>query len=333
VIINLKRFVELEQPCWTELETILRKIENDPQFKLDLEQIKRFHYLYERASSGLARLMTFAAAPEVRSYLENLVARAYSEVHEMRERPHRFAIFEWFFRTFPRTFRRHIRAFYVSCAATILGCAVGAIILALNPENKEVVLPFEHLLGDPSERVAREERGEKTKALDAGHAAFSSNLMTHNTRVAIATLSLGMTFGIGTFVSLFYNGIILGAVSWDYMLNGQTVFLLGWLLPHGVVEIPAILIAGQGGLLLASGLVGWGTRASLRERMKLISTDLFTLIGGVACLLVWAGIVEAFLSQYHAPVLPYSVKIGFGCVELVLLTAFLSRSGRAAALP
>src|SRR5207302_4081927 len=115
------------------------------------------------------------------------------------------------------------------------------------------------------------------------------------------------------------------------MLSGQTIFLLGWLLPHGVVEIPAILIAGQGGLLLASALIGSGTRATLRERMKLISSDLFTLIGGVACLLVWAGIIEAFLSQYHAPVLPYSVKIAFGCVELILLSAFLSRSGRTSA--
>jgi hypothetical protein len=44
-------------------------------------------------------------------------------------------------------------------------------------------------------------------------------------------------------------------------------------------------------------------------------------------MLVWAGFVEAFLSQYHEPVVPYSVKIAFGCVELTLLTAFLAKSG------
>jgi uncharacterized membrane protein SpoIIM required for sporulation len=42
-----------------------------------------------------------------------------------------------------------------------------------------------------------------------------------------------MTYGVGTIISLFYNGIILGAVSWDYVTDGQTLFLLGWLLPHG----------------------------------------------------------------------------------------------------
>jgi uncharacterized membrane protein SpoIIM required for sporulation len=153
-------------------------------------------------------------------------------------------------------------------------------------------------------------------------------LMTHNTRVAITTLSLGMTYGIGTLISLFYNGAILGAVSWDYMLAGQTMFLLGWLMPHGVIEIPAILIAGQAGLVLATALIGRGTRATMRQRLKAISKDLLTLIGGVACLLVWAGIIEAFLSQYHAPVFPYSVKILFGVVELLLLVAFLTRGGR-----
>jgi len=37
----------------------------------------------------------------------------------------------------------------------------------------------------------------------------------------------------------------------DYIRAGQTKFLVGWLLPHGSFEIPAILIAGQAGLILA----------------------------------------------------------------------------------
>jgi uncharacterized membrane protein SpoIIM required for sporulation len=328
VIIDLKRFIEAERPYWTELESILSRLEADSAYKLPLDQIKRFHYLYERTSGGLAKLMTFAVAPETRNYLENLVARAYGEVHETRERPHRFALWHWFFRIFPRTFRRHLRPFWLSSGAMLLGCILGAVILAMDPESKHVVLPFEHLLGDPSERVAREESGAGERELGAGHAYFSSTLMTHNTRVAITTLSLGMTYGVGTLISLFYNGVILGGVAWDYMLAGQTTFLLGWLLPHGVIEIPAILVAGQAGLLLASALIGWGKRAILRERLKSISNDLLTLIGGVACLLVWAGLVEAFLSQYHAPVLPYWIKILFGAIELLLLVAFLTRSGR-----
>ena len=329
MIIDQKRFVEEERPYWMELEGLLKRFEDDAAFRLSLEEIKRFHYLYERTSAGLGKLATFAVAPETHAYLENLVARAYGQVHDLRERPHRLAPVHWFLKTFPATFRRHARFFLVSCATMLLGCAAGALILAMNPQDKQVVLPFDHLLQDPSERVRKEESAGADSP-DAGHAAFSSFLMTHNTRVAITTLALGMTYGVGTVISLFYNGVILGAVAWDYVLDGQTAFLLGWLMPHGVVEIPAILIAGQAGLLLASGLMGWGSRASLRQRMKAIGGDLVTLIGGVACLLVWAGIIEAFLSQYHEPAIPYGVKILFGTVELVLLAGLLMVSGKRA---
>src|SRR5262249_19886872 len=98
--------------------------------------------------------------------------------------------------------------------------------------------------------------------------------------------------------------------------------------PHGVVEIPAILIAGQAGLVLALALIGWGKRTPLRMRLREVSSDLMTLIFGVAVLLVWAGFIEAFLSQYHEPVIPYEFKITFGLVELTLLWVFLSKSGK-----
>jgi uncharacterized membrane protein SpoIIM required for sporulation len=127
---------------------------------------------------------------------------------------------------------------------------------------------------------------------------------------------------------LFYNGVILGAVAVDYMMAGETPFLLGWLLPHGAVEIPAILLAGQAGIVLAGALIGWGKPISLRMRLHKISNDLVTLIAGVALMLVWAGIVEAFFSQYHEPVMPYTVKIGFGVFELMILASFLGGAGR-----
>jgi len=45
-------------------------------------------------------------------------------------------------------------------------------------------------------------------------------------------------------------------------------------------------------------------------------------------MLIWAGIVEAFFSQYHEPVIAYEVKIGFGALEFILLILFLAKSGR-----
>jgi uncharacterized membrane protein SpoIIM required for sporulation len=187
------------------------------------------------------------------------------------------------------------------------------------------IAPFPHLLENPSERVRKE---ESTQMLANTKGRFSAVLMTNNTQVSILALALGVTWGIGTLILLFYNGVVLGAVIFDYVRAGQSVFLMGWLLPHGVVEIPAILIAGQAGLLLGQALIGWNSKESVSQRLRSVTGSLVTLISGAALLLIWAGLVEAFLSQYHEPILPYQIKIVFGLVELLALLMFLTFAGR-----
>jgi uncharacterized membrane protein SpoIIM required for sporulation len=146
-----------------------------------------------------------------------------------------------------------------------------------------------------------------------------------------------VTWGIGTAFILFQNGVLLGAVAADYVGAGESAFLVGWLLPHGIVEIPAVLIAAQAGFVLAGALVGRRQARPLADRLRAVSRDLVTLIAGAALLLVWAGIIEAFFSQYHEPTLPYSLKIAFGLAEGAALVAYLSLCGRrrdsAAAVP
>ena len=332
MIIDLKKFIGAERSFWTELETMLDKIEKGPDQRMNLKRLKRFHYLYQRASSDLAKIMTFSAEPNIRQYLESLVGRAYGEIHETRDKSVRVAPTSWFFGTFPQTFRRHFRAFVISILAFAVGCSFGGFAIGIDPEAKDILMPFAHLQGDPSDRVQIEETAD-TDRLAGRKASFSSYLMTHNTKVSIFTLALGMTYGIGTLIMLFYNGVILGAVALDYILAGESQFLLAWLLPHGSVEIPAILLAGQAGIILAGALIGWGRPVSLKGRLRLVSKDLVTLIMGVALMLVWAGIIEAFFSQYHEPVIPYAGKIGFGVLELLMLILFFSLSGKKSSNP
>ena len=327
MIIDLQKFITNGRPHWAELEKMLDRLESEPNERLSLERAQRFHRLYERTAADLAKITTFSSEPETRRFLENLVARAYGEIHETREKQRRIFPLQWFFQTWPQTFRKHIRAFYLSLAITIAGCAFGGLAIAFDPDSKSVLMPFSHLQQDPAQRVAEEEKATDNR-LEGRKTSFSAELMTHNTQVSIFTLALGMTWGVGTIIMLFYNGVILGAISVDYVHAGQTKFLLGWLMPHGVIEIPAILIAGQAGLILAYALIGRGRRTPLRARLREISGDLATLIFGVGLMLVWAGFIEAFLSQYHEPVIPYEVKIAFGGVELILLCMFLAKSGR-----
>lgn len=329
MIVNLEKFVAEERPKWERLDAMLRRLAEDPWRKLLLVEARELELLYQRAAADLARLSSYAAEPEACRYLENLVARGHAEIHGARGEGGRLRPREWLVRTLPRTFRRHVRAFWLAMILTLAGAGFGGAALALDPEAKQVLMPFDHLRDSPDERVAREQ-AEQGKQLEDRKARFSGMLMTHNTRVTLTVMALGMSWGIGTLVLLFYNGVVLGAVAMDYVLAGQTTFLFGWLLPHGAVEIPAILVGGQAGFVLAAALLGRGKRLGLAARLRAAAPDVVTLCFGAALMLVWAGIVEAFLSQYHEPVLPYAVKIAFGAVELAALGWYLFRAGRTA---
>jgi len=150
--------------------------------------------------------------------------------------------------------------------------------------------------------------------------------------VTFFSLALGMTAGLGTLVLVFFNGSLLGAVMLDYLRAGEGVFLAGWLLPHGVIEIPAILMGSQAGFVLAGALLGRHRAQRLPDRLRGVAPAVVTLAAGAALMLVWAGLVEAFFSQRHEPLLPYAFKISFGVTEGVVLIALLALGGRGPAL-
>ncbi|TVR47872.1 MAG: stage II sporulation protein M [Puniceicoccaceae bacterium] len=325
MILDLEAFTRRRQPEWQAFENLLLRLEAGA--RLSVEEAERFHRLYEKAASDLARLRAQAAEPEALPYLESLVARGFSEMNSgSRRLPFLRGLTDLVF-AFPATVRRHAGLLLWVCAIFFAGALFGAGVLFFDPAAKPVLMPFSHLLGDPSERVAQEEAADGDQ-LSGAKSTFAAYLMTHNTRVAILTLALGLTFGIGTAILLFYNGAILGAVALDYLRAGEGVFLTAWLLPHGSIEIPAILFAGLGGLLLGRTLLFARGRMSLGERLRTIRSEIVVLIAGIAVLLIWAGIVESFLSQYHAPIVPYSAKIAFGFLQLTLLAAYLLFCGR-----
>jgi uncharacterized membrane protein SpoIIM required for sporulation len=326
MIVDLKQFIVRERSTWEELDKMLTHVENETVLRLTLEEVQRLHYLYERTGAGLIKISTFAAEPNLVHSLESLLTRAYAELQSGRSRSDKLSLRRWLFYTFPQTFRQHSRFFMAALLLTIFGALFGGAAVAFDPDAKAAIAPFPHLLRSPAERV-KEEESSTNPVLASSKGRFSAALITNNTKVSILALALGITWGIGTLLLLFYNGVVLGAVIFDYVRAGQSVFLMGWLLPHGVVEIPAILIAGQAGLLLGQALIGWNSQESINQRLRSVTGSLVTLISGAALLLIWAGIVEAFFSQYHEPILPYQFKIVFGLVELIALLMFLVFAG------
>ena len=66
MIIDLQRFLDEERGYWSELEDLLKHLDEEVLHRMELEEAKRFHGLYQRASADLARLETFAAEPGTR---------------------------------------------------------------------------------------------------------------------------------------------------------------------------------------------------------------------------------------------------------------------------
>jgi uncharacterized membrane protein SpoIIM required for sporulation len=327
VILDLERFQAQARPRWRDLESLLGSLESRPDRRLNPAEAEQLQDLYAQAAADLNRVTHGTLAYELRQYLERLVARAHAELYyapPVRSeiwRPRRWLRI---FTAFPETFRRHSRYFALATLITLLGCAMGGLAVHYDPAAVDVLLPADYLR-DPGQRVHEEEQGD-------GHhqhtvqteAAFSAQLIQHNIQIALLAAALGVTFGIGTALLLFENGVLLGAVAVHYTQQGFGLFMSAWLLPHGVFEIPSILIAGQAGFYLARLLLHRREDRNVRQSMR----EWLVLVAGLAMMLVWAGLMEAFFSQHHAPVLPYAFKVAVAAAELVLLTIYLLVIGR-----
>jgi uncharacterized membrane protein SpoIIM required for sporulation len=327
VILDLERFQLQGKPRWSRLESLLAALESRPDRRLKPGEAENLQELYAQAAADLNRVTHGALAPELRQYLERLVARAYAELYYAP--PSRAELWQprrWLriFTIFPEAFRRQSRFFALALLITLLGCALGGLAVRYDPASVDVLLPADYLR-NPAQRVRQEEKGKDRSLYTAqNEGVFSAELITHNIDVSLLTAALGVTFGIGTALLLFENGLLLGAVAVRYTEKGFGLFVTAWLLPHGAFEIPSMLIAGQAGFYLARILLRRREDRDMRRSIR----EWLVLVAGLAMMLVWAGLMEGFFSQHQAPVLPYQFKVAVGAAELVLLTFYLLLIGR-----
>jgi uncharacterized membrane protein SpoIIM required for sporulation len=161
--------------------------------------------------------------------------------------------------------------------------------------------------------------------------ANSSFIMTNNIKVTIMAVALGFTAGIGTALVLVQNGLMLGGLSGA--ATNEHVDLLYWavILPHGILELSAICIAGGAGLILARAIYAPGDLPR-RDSLRLAGQEAARLLVGVALMLVCAGLIEGFITPTALPPL---VKLSFALLTALVLVGWLSMrekipSGKAA---
>ncbi|WGI17536.1 stage II sporulation protein M [Methanonatronarchaeum sp. AMET-Sl] len=129
--------------------------------------------------------------------------------------------------------------------------------------------------------------------VDGAFASLFLYLMFHNWTVGIGVAFGGIVFGLPTIGALLLNGGIVGVV---FALIDDLVFFLVGILPHGVIEIPAIAFAAAMGLKLGIGLKKYlWNDLELEQLGDKIEKVMIALVG-LFPLFAVAGIIEAFIT-------------------------------------
>jgi uncharacterized membrane protein SpoIIM required for sporulation len=124
------------------------------------------------------------------------------------------------------------------------------------------------------------------------------NLAVNNWLVAVGLAYSGLAAGIPAVVNLGFNGLIVGAVGGVF----EPVAFLALVAPHGVIEIPSIVVGGAVGLRL--GFVGVGALRGRRDDGEVARAirHAYRVLLGLVPLFVVAALVEAFLTPAIASV-------------------------------
>lgn len=125
-------------------------------------------------------------------------------------------------------------------------------------------------------------------------AVLAGKLFLNNLVACLLLFLGGASFGFVTMLILSVNGLLIGAIMELMRQQQGTLFIAAALVPHGIFEIPAFLIAGSLGLLLGRELLGeWhGTADAATEARSLARLFLSVVVP----LLAVAAVVEAFIT-------------------------------------
>lgn len=285
------------EATWKELDDLVTQVERKGIKSLSSKQLSRLPVLYRATLSSLSVARTISLDQNVLRYLESLAGRAYFCVYGTR-RHMREVIGEFFRESFPNAVRAARWQIALAALAMILG-AVAAFVMTARDQDK-----FYTFVG--AEYAQGRNPGSSTADLKAALydevsssqvlTTFAASLFSHNAKIGIMSFALGFALGLPVFILMFLNGTILGAFAALYHERGLSADLWGWLLPHGVTELSAIVLCGGAGLVLAQSLVFPGHYKRL-QNLALRGRDAGQIVLGAVIMFFIAGLIEGIFRQ------------------------------------
>ncbi|MBC7085721.1 MAG: stage II sporulation protein M [Methanomethylovorans sp.] len=121
-------------------------------------------------------------------------------------------------------------------------------------------------------------------------------IFLNNALKSFLILLLGIGLGIVPFIFIAYNGYFLGIFSHKILTEQGPMYLVAGLLPHGIIEIPMVMVSAAIGIRL--GVKGL---ASLKDKSVHLKEEIMT---GIKFFFYWimpllfiAAVVETFITS------------------------------------
>jgi uncharacterized membrane protein SpoIIM required for sporulation len=304
------RWLEKRKPYWARLENLVQR-SNRGVAALSHSELQELGLLYRQTASDLAAVREDASSKQLAAYLSQLLGRSHNLIY-MGHRPKVSQLLEFYGVTYPRIFRETLPQTLLALAMFAVTALAAWVITAHDPG-------FAYRMLGPHMMETIEQRKMWTDSVVTIKPLASSGIMTNNLSVSFTTFALGITAGIGTIWMMVVNGLLIGVIGAATWRAGMALQLWSFVAPHGVLELPAIFIAGGAGLEIARGLLFPGLLPR-RESLARAGGRAARLLLGTIPLLIIAGVVEGFFSPSNASV---AAKFALAAVLFTFLLTYL----------
>lgn len=306
-------WIEKRRPHWLRLEQLIAKSGRRGIAALASSELQELALLYRQIASDLSTVREDSTSTQLAIYLNQLLGHAHNLIYMGRRAKPR-GIWIFYRDIYPAIFRAALPD-TLTAALVFVVAGVAAFLVALaNPAFPR------YLLG--AGMIDTIERHQMwTQSIVTIKPLASSSILTNNLTVAFTTFALGITAGIGTLWMLVLNGLLLGVVGEACWREGMSMQLWSFVAAHGVLELPAIFIAGGAGFGIARGLLFPGNLPRKLSLVQAGSRSVRLVLGTIPMLLI-AGLIEGFVSPSN---LHPATKVLLSAALGTLMVLYFSR--------
>jgi len=319
---NRERFIKKRRTDWEQFETLLGRLTKARFSKWSGKDVTQLSTLYRSICYDLSLVQSREWGNRLEQYLNDLVARGHNCLYRAPPRSLDTAM-HFLSDGFPQLVRRRRAFFYVSLALFAIPFLVAMVLAAVDPVLAEQLVD-RLMLDQASESYSKDLYHNIDSEYAQQRSLMAGFYVWNNVGIAFRCFALGVFFGIGTVVTLLFNGLALGAVTGFIINQGNSGNFFSFAISHGSFELTAIVIAGAAGLLMGWGMIHPG-ELSRRESLRVHGIDAVKLATGSGFMLAIAALIEAYFSPMA---IPHIVKYVFGTAMWLVVFAYLVYGGR-----